>query len=143
MRVYSETMVERLHLHEKSLVIEIASNDGYLLQYFVEKRIAVLGIEPAANVAQVGLQKNIPTVVKFFGIRTAQELLAENGQADFLIGNNDSTRSALNDFVAGMKILLKPTGVITLEFPHLMRLMRNAVRHDLSRAFFLFFLHYC
>ncbi|MBE9125735.1 MULTISPECIES: class I SAM-dependent methyltransferase [unclassified Coleofasciculus] len=121
---YTETIVERFGLHGQSQVVEIASNDGYLLQYFMEKGIPVLGIEPAANVAEVALQKGIPTVVKFFGEQTAHELVAEGRQADLLIGNNVLAHVPnLNDFVAGMKILLKPHGAITMEFPHLMRLM--------------------
>ena len=123
---YTEKMVRRLGLHEQSQVIEIASNDGYLLQYFVAQGIPVLGIEPAVNVAKVAGEKSIPTVVKFFGRQTARELVAESKQADLLLGNNVLAHVPdLNDFVAGMKILLKPEGVITMEFPHLMRLMEG------------------
>lgn len=123
---YTEKMVERLGLQEQSQVIEIASNDGYLLQYFVAQGIPVLGIEPAANVAEVAQEKGIPTVVKFFGQQTARELVAKGKQADLLLGNNVLAHVPdLNDFVAGMKILLKPEGVITMEFPHLMRLMEG------------------
>src|SRR5262249_59099642 len=101
-------------------------NDGYLLQYFVERGISVLGIEPAANVAQAAIKKGIPTIIKFFGTKTAHELSAERGKADLLLGNNVLAHVPdLNDFVAGMKILLKPLGVITMEFPHLMRLMEE------------------
>jgi SAM-dependent methyltransferase len=124
MKNYADTIVRRLQLDKSSRVVEIASNDGYLLQYFVQKGIPVLGIEPAGNVAQAALRNNIPTIVKFFGTQTAHELAAEKGQADLLIGNNVLAHvPALNDFVEGMKILLKPGGVITMEFPHLMRLM--------------------
>lgn len=123
---YTEKMVRRLGLHEQSQVVEIASNDGYLLQYFVAQGIPVLGIEPAVNVAKVAGEKSIPTVVKFFGRQTARELVAESKQADLLLGNNVLAHVPdLNDFVAGMKILLKPEGVITMEFPHLMRLMEG------------------
>jgi 2-polyprenyl-3-methyl-5-hydroxy-6-metoxy-1,4-benzoquinol methylase len=119
-------MVGRWGLHGQSQVVEIASNDGYLLQYFVAQGIPVLGIEPAANVAQVAQAKSIPTVVKFFGQQTARELVAEGKKADLLLGNNVLAHVPdLNDFVAGMKILLKPEGVITMEFPHLMRLMEG------------------
>lgn len=122
-RRYSELMVERLGLDDSSHVVEIASNDGYLLQYFRERRISVLGIEPAANVAKVALQKGIPTLVEFFGQETARSL-AGDSSADLLLGNNVLAHVPdLNDFVAGMKILLKPGGVITMEFPHLMSLM--------------------
>jgi SAM-dependent methyltransferase len=121
---YTDMIVERLRLDAHSQVIEIASNDGYLLQYFVAKGLSVLGIEPAANVAETAIQKGIPTVVRFFGQETARGLEVEGKQADLLIGNNVLAHVPdLNDFVAGMKILLKPRGVITMEFPHLMRLM--------------------
>jgi len=123
-RSYAEMVVARFKLDRRSQVVEIASNDGYLLQYFVEKGIPVLGIEPAANVAEAAIKKGIPTLRKFFGQKTADELVAEGIQADLLIGNNVLAHvPALNDFVEGLKILLKPQGVITMEFPHLMRLM--------------------
>lgn len=123
---YTELVVERFKLHSSSQVIEIASNDGYLLQYFVAKGIPALGIEPAANVAEVAKQKGIPTIVKFFGQQTAGELVASGKQADLLLGNNVLAHVPdLNDFVAGMKLLLHPQGVITMEFPHLMRLMEE------------------
>ena len=124
-RAYSEQMTVRLELGEDSHVVEIASNDGYLLQYFHERQIPVLGIEPAANVAKVALQKGIPTLVEFFGRETARSL-AEESAADLLLGNNVLAHVPdLNDFVAGMKILLAPGGVITMEFPHLMRLVED------------------
>ena len=125
-KAYSEAMVARFGVSVASQVIEIASNDGYLLQYFKEKGIPVLGVEPAANVAEVAQQKGIPTRVKFFGVATAQELAREGLCADLLLGNNVLAHVPdLNDFVAGMKILLRPDGVITLEFPHLLRLMQD------------------
>ncbi|MBD2102623.1 class I SAM-dependent methyltransferase [Leptolyngbya sp. FACHB-261] len=121
---YTQAMTERFHLDAQSQVIELASNDGYLLQYFVEQGIPVLGVEPAANVAEVAIGKGIPTVIKFFGQETAQALVAEGKQADLLLGNNVLAHVPnLNDFVAGMKVILKAQGVITMEFPHLMRLM--------------------
>ncbi|HXC46327.1 MAG TPA: class I SAM-dependent methyltransferase [Solirubrobacteraceae bacterium] len=124
-RRYSELMIERFALDASSHVVEIASNDGYLLQYFHERHISVLGIEPAANVAKVALQKGIPTLVEFFGRDTAASLAGESS-ADLLLGNNVLAHVPdLNDFVAGMKTLLKPAGVITMEFPHLMALMRE------------------
>ena len=123
---YTDLMVERFSIGAQSQVVELASNDGYLLQYFVERGIPVLGIEPAANVAQAAIKKGIPTVVKFFGTKTALELSAMRGKADLLLGNNVLAHVPnLNDFVAGMKILLKPEGLITMEFPHLMRLMEE------------------
>jgi 2-polyprenyl-3-methyl-5-hydroxy-6-metoxy-1,4-benzoquinol methylase len=123
---YTDMAVERFQLTRESQVVELASNDGYLLQYFVEKGIPAMGIEPAANVAEVAIQKGIPTVVKFFGQKTAKEEAERGKQADLLLGNNVLAHVPdLNDFVKGMKILLKPQGVITMEFPHLMRLMEE------------------
>ena len=123
-RRYTEMIVSRFGLDRRSSVMELASNDGYLLQYFVQKGIKAMGVEPAANVAAVAEKKGVPTVVKFFGRATARELAAQHGQVDLLIGNNVLAQVPdLNDFVGGMKTVLKPHGVITLEFPHLMRLM--------------------
>ena len=123
-RRYTDKMIEELGLSGASRVIEVASNDGYLLQYFVARGIPALGIEPAANVAQAAITKSVPTLLKFFGRETALELVAEGRQADLLIGNNVLAQvHDINDFVAGMKIVLAPRGVITLEFPHLMRLV--------------------
>jgi hypothetical protein len=121
---YTDLMVERFGISTENYVVELASNDGYLLQYFVQKRIPVLGVEPAANVAQSAIKKGIPTLVRFFGEKLAREMLDEGTGADLLIGNNVLAQVPdLNDFVKGMKILLKPHGIITMEFPHLMRLM--------------------
>ena len=123
---YTEMVVERFKLDEQSYVVEIASNDGYLLQHFLAKGIPILGIEPAANVAEVAASKGIPTIVKFFGEKTARELAAEGKQADLLVGNNVLAQVPdLNGFVRGMKILLRPQGIITMEFPHLMRLVEG------------------
>jgi 2-polyprenyl-3-methyl-5-hydroxy-6-metoxy-1,4-benzoquinol methylase len=123
---YAEMAVERFGLSSKSQVVEIASNDGYLLQYFVEKQIPVLGIEPAANVAKVASTRGITSLVKFFGEQVARELVLEGRPADLIIGNNVLAHvPKLNDFVRGLKTLSKPGGVITMEFPHLMRLMEN------------------
>jgi 2-polyprenyl-3-methyl-5-hydroxy-6-metoxy-1,4-benzoquinol methylase len=122
---YVATMVERLVLDEHKQVIEIASNDGYLLQYFAARNIPVLGIEPAANVARVAVEKGVPTRVCFFGSETASALKGEGIGADLLLGNNVLAHVPdLNDFVRGMKTVLKPSGVITMEFPHLLRLMQ-------------------
>jgi hypothetical protein len=119
-------IVGRYHLNASSHVVEIASNDGYLLQYFVQKGIPVLGIEPAKNIAKVAVKKGIPTLAEFFGLRMAHELAKEDKCADLLIGNNVLAQVPyLNDFVEGMKILLKPEGVITMEFPHLLRLIEG------------------
>src|SRR6267143_2293332 len=123
---YTDQMTDRFFLDNSSLVVEVASNDGYLLQYFVQKSIPVLGIEPAANVAPEAVKKGVTTLVKFFGTETARELVAACKQADLLLGNNVLAQVPdLNDFVAGMKILLKSHGVITMEFPHLQRLMEE------------------
>ena len=123
-RRYCEMIAARLHLGPKSRVYEIASNDGYLLQHFLPLGVPVIGIEPAANVAAVAQQKNIPTLVDFFGLRLAQRLVAEGRPADLIIGNNVLAQVPdLNDFTAGMAHLLAPNGVITLEFPHLERLI--------------------
>lgn len=125
-RRYTDLITERLQLNDQSFVVELASNDGYLLQYFVEKQIPALGIEPAANVAKVAVAKGIPTLVEFFGVACAQRMAAAGQQADLIIGNNVLAQvTDLNDFVAGMKLLLKPAGVITMEFPHLSRLVEG------------------
>lgn len=121
---YCNKMATQLGLNAKSLVIEVASNDGYLLQYFVRRNVPVLGIEPAANVAKVAVEKGVPTLVKFLGAQVATELAVEGRCADLVAGNNVLAQVPdLNDFVEGLKILLKPDGVLTLEFPHLLRLM--------------------
>jgi SAM-dependent methyltransferase len=138
-RRYSELMIERFGLGEDSHVVEIASNDGYLLQFFHERQIPVLGIEPAANVAKVALQKGIPTLVEFFGQETARSLAGESA-ADLLLGNNVLAHVPdLNDFVAGMKILLKPGGVITMEFPHLMSLVDDKQWDTIYHEHFSYF----
>jgi len=125
-KAYTDLMVERFGISSKSQVVEIASNDGYLLQYFVQKGVPVLGVEPAANVAEVAMQKGVPTEVKFFGRETARKLATVGKYADLLLGNNVLAHVPdLNDFVGGMQILLKPDGVITMEFPHLMKLMQE------------------
>ncbi len=123
---YTEMMTGRFNFNSSSQVIEIASNDGYLLQYFKENNIPVLGIEPTANTAKVAMEKGIENVVDFFGVRLATKLAAENKKADLLLGNNVLAHVPdIMDFVAGMKIILKDSGVITMEFPHLMQLVDN------------------
>lgn len=126
-RRYSDMMTERFGFNENSQIIEIASNDGYLLQHFKAKGIPVLGVEPAANVAKVAWDtKQIPSVVKFFGVETAKELVSTGKSADLLLGNNVLAHVPdINDFVGGLKIALKPEGVITFEFPHLLRLIEG------------------
>jgi SAM-dependent methyltransferase len=123
---YCEKMTVRFGINAQSLVVEVASNDGYLLQYFVRRNVPVLGIEPAANVAKVAVEKGVPTLVRFFGTEVANDLAAEGRCADLVLGNNVLAQVPdLNDFVEGLKILLKPHGVLTLEFPHLLRLIER------------------
>lgn len=123
---YTETMIGRFGFNESSKVIEIASNDGYLLQYFKEKNVPVLGVEPTASTAKVAIEKGIETVQQFFGVAFAKDLAAKGIQADLLLGNNVLAHVPdINDFVQGMQIALKQGGVITMEFPHLMQLVDN------------------
>jgi 2-polyprenyl-3-methyl-5-hydroxy-6-metoxy-1,4-benzoquinol methylase len=126
-RAYTNRMVERFGYNSNSQVIEIASNDGYLLQYFHQKGIPVLGIEPTANTAKVAIEKGVNSLVDFFGVRLATELKAKNMQADLLLGNNVLAHVPdIVDFVKGLKLALKPQGVVTMEFPHLMQLVENS-----------------
>ena len=121
---YVEYMIDRFAFNKTSQVIEIASNDGYLLQYFKQKGVTILGVEPAKNVAETAQAKGIPTITKFFGVQVAKELIVAGHRGDLILGNNVLAHVPdLNDFVGGMKILLKPQGVITMEFPHLLQLM--------------------
>jgi 2-polyprenyl-3-methyl-5-hydroxy-6-metoxy-1,4-benzoquinol methylase len=123
---YVNMMIAKFNFDDKNLIIEIASNDGYLLQFFKEKNIPSLGIEPAVNVAKVAKEKGIPTITKFFSINTANELKKDNKNADLIIGNNVLAHVPnLNDFIQGLKILLKSTGIITLEFPHILQLIQK------------------
>jgi SAM-dependent methyltransferase len=123
---YCQMAAARFGLGRQSFVVEVASNDGYLLQYFVRQGVPVLGIEPAANVAAAAIEKGVPTLVRFFGAQLAKELAAKGSCADLVAGNNVLAQVPdLNDFVEGLKILLKPDGVLTLEFPHLLRLIER------------------
>jgi hypothetical protein len=123
---YTNLMIEKYRLDSKSRVIELASNDGYLLQYFVRKGIPSLGIEPAKNVAKVAVEKGIPTITQFFGVNLANQMARDGIQADILLGNNVLAQVPdINDFVGGMKISLKTGGIITMEFPHLLRLIEG------------------
>ena len=122
---YVEMILSRFSINNSSLVIEIASNDGYLLQYFKDEKIPILGVEPASNIAKVAIEKGIPTLTKFFGVDTASELLQEGKLADLIVGNNVLAHVPnLNNFIEGLKIILKPNGVITLEFPHILKLIK-------------------
>jgi SAM-dependent methyltransferase len=124
MRAYTDMITSRLALDHHSTVVELGSNDGYLLQYFVAKGIRVLGIDPAQNVARAALARGVPTMTKLFGRQTARELLADGLRADLVCGANVLAQVPdVNDFVGGIKLLLKPDGVVTIEFPHLLRLM--------------------
>ena len=124
-RRYVEMVVERFGLGSGSQVVELASNDGYLLQYFREHDVPVLGVEPAANIAEVAIERGIPTKVEFFGRQTATSL-ARECSADLVLGNNVLAHVPdLNDFVSGLPLVLKPAGVITMEFPHLLRLVED------------------
>ncbi len=137
---YAAYMVERFRLNNQSQIVEIASNDGYLLQYFKQRDIPVLGIEPAESVAVVSRQKGITTLTKFFGTQTARELAAAGTRADLLLGNNVLAHVPdLNDFVGGLKVMLKPEGVITMEFPHLVRLMREIQFDTIYHEHFSYF----
>jgi SAM-dependent methyltransferase len=124
---YAAMATERFRLTKNSLVVELASNDGYLLQYFKARDIPVLGVEPSANVAKVAVeQKGIPTLVRFFGVAAARDMLAAGQAADLIAGNNVFAHVPdLHDFIEGIKLLLKPAGVLTLEFPHLLRLVEE------------------
>ena len=125
-KTYVDMITDRFRLGCNSKVVEIASNDGYLLKNFVARGIPVLGVEPAANVAEVAKKKGIKTKVAFFGEKTAVDLCADGWSADLIIGNNVLAHVPdLNDFVKGLKVLLKPTGLITMEFPHLLQLMEQ------------------
>jgi 2-polyprenyl-3-methyl-5-hydroxy-6-metoxy-1,4-benzoquinol methylase len=125
-RTYADMITERLGLTESHHVVELASNDGYLLKNFVERGIPCTGIEPADNVAAVAIDKGVPTIVKYFGVKTAEELVAEGIRADLMVANNVLAHVPdLNDFVAGIKIVLNEGGVMTVEFPQLTRMLEG------------------
>ncbi len=139
-RRYVDMMVERFSFDSHSQVMEIASNDGYLLQYFQEKGVPVLGVEPAANIAKVASEKGIPSIVKFFSVNTANELVTQGKQADLLIGNNVLAHVPdLNDFVAGIKVILKPRGIVTMEFPYIARLIAEKQFDTIYHEHFSYF----
>jgi SAM-dependent methyltransferase len=139
-RRYVDMASTRFALGASSKVMEIASNDGYLLQHFVARGVPVLGIEPAANVAKVAIERGIPTTVRFFGQAAAEEIAEQHGRPDLIIGNNVLAHVPdLNDFVAGMKRLLAPQGVITMEFPHLLNLIREVQYDTIYHEHFSYF----
>jgi len=137
---YVDMISSHLRLGSEKLVVELASNDGYLLQYFVKKGIPVLGVEPAANVARAAEEKGVPTLVRFFGCKTALEMVANGQMADLVIGNNVLAQVPdINDFVGGIRLILNPRGVATLEFPHLMRLMEENQYDTIYHEHFSYF----
>ncbi|NNJ71043.1 MAG: methyltransferase domain-containing protein, partial [Kiritimatiellales bacterium] len=137
---YSDMIVERLGLGAGSFVVELASNDGYLLRNFVEKGIPCLGVEPAANVAKAAERVGVSSRVEFFGVETARRMVADGQSADLIAGNNVLAHVPdLNDFVKGIKVLLKPSGVATLEFPHLMRLLEECQYDTIYHEHFCYF----
>lgn len=139
-RQYCETVTRRFALGEDTPVVEIASNDGYLLQYFQALGVPVLGVEPASNVAEAARQKGIETVVSFFGSALARELCVQGRSARLLIGNNVLAHVPdLNDFVEGLRILLEPGGTLTMEFPHLLRLMEGSQFDTIYHEHFSYF----
>jgi SAM-dependent methyltransferase len=139
-RRYVDAISERLDLGNDSRVVELASNDGYLLRWFVERGIPVLGVEPAANVAAVAEENGVPTLVEFFGRGVGERLAREGSGADLIVGNNVLAHVPdLNDFVAGIAALLKPGGVVTMEFPHLLRLIEETEFDTIYHEHFSYF----
>jgi SAM-dependent methyltransferase len=139
-RTYVESISARLGLGPGSRVIELGSNDGYLLQYFVAKSIPALGIDPAKNVAERAIARGVPTLTKLFGCETARDLVVAGTQADLICGANVLAQVPdVNDFVGGIKLLLKPGGTVTIEFPHLMRLMAETQFDTIYHEHFSYF----
>lgn len=137
---YVDMISKRLNLNGKSLAIEIASNDGYLLQYFKEKNIPCLGIEPTANTAKVAIEKGINTITEYFTESKAKQVAIDFGKADLILGNNVFAHVPdINDFVKGLKELLKVSGTITLEFPHLLTLIENNQYDTIYHEHFWYF----
>jgi hypothetical protein len=139
-RRYVEAMTDRLGLGHESLVVELASNDGYLLQHFLPKGIPVLGVEPARNVAEAAVERGVPTVTEFFGEELGRSLAAEHGHADLVLGNNVLAQVPdINDFVAGVAALLGPQGTATFEFPHLAKLIEHLEYDTIYHEHFSYF----
>lgn len=140
---YVEYIIKRFPFNERSNVVEIASNDGYLLQFFKKQNIPVMGIEPTANTAEIALAKGIHTIIDFFNEKLAHKLASENKKADLIIGNNVLAHVPdLNDFVKGLKVLLKPDGIITTELPHLMQLIEQSQFDTIYHEHFSYFSFY-
>ena len=141
-RLYVEEMTERLGLGKESLVVELASNDGYLLQHFLPQGIPVLGVEPAVNVAEAAEARGVPTITEFFGTELGTRLAAERGHADLVLGNNVLAQVPdINDFVAGVATLLGPRGTATFEFPHLAKLIQHLEYDTIYHEHFSYSLH--
>ena len=139
-RTYVEEMCERLSLGPESLVVELASNDGYLLQHFLPKRVPVLGIEPALNVAEAAVARGVETITEFFGAELGARLARERGHADLVLGNNVLAQVPdINDFAAGVAALLAPDGTATFEFPHLAKLVEHLEYDTIYHEHFSYF----
>lgn len=139
-RRYADMICDRLRLGPASWVVELASNDGYLLQHFLAKGVPALGVEPAANVARAAIDRGVPTLVRFFGVETAKEMVGQGRHADLVIGNNVLAQVPdLNDFVGGIAILMAPRGVATIEFPHLLKLMSDNLYDTIYHEHFSYF----
>ena len=137
---FADSMVDRLGLTADSLVIEVASNDGYLLQHFLAQGIPVLGIEPAKNVAEAAQSRGIPTMVRFLGSTTGSDIAERHGRADLVVANNVFAHVPdIRDFAAGLRALVKDSGLITLEFPHLLRLMQRRQFDTIYHEHFSYF----
>jgi C-methyltransferase C-terminal domain/Putative zinc binding domain/Methyltransferase domain len=139
-RRYVEGITDRLGLGRDSLVVELASNDGYLLQHFLPKGVPVLGVEPARNVAEAAIARGVPTVTEFFGAELGRKLAAEHGYADLVLGNNVLAQVPdINDFVGGVAALLAPMGTATFEFPHLAKLIEHLEYDTIYHEHFSYF----
>ena len=139
-RRYAERMIDELRLGPTSLVVEVASNDGYLLQHFRDRQVGILGIEPAQNIAAVANAEGIPTLARFFGVELADELVATGRRADLIAGNNVLAQVPdLHDFVEGLARLLAPDGLLTLEFPHVQRLLERTQFDTIYHEHFSYF----
>jgi hypothetical protein len=137
---YVEMIIDRLDLDSESFVVELASNDGYLLQYFVERGVPCLGVEPAANVAAAAIERGVPTDVSFFGVEHARQMAASGRLPDLILGNNVLAQIPdLNDFVAGIAVLLAPGGTVTIEFPHVLRMLEENQFDTIYHEHFCYF----
>ena len=139
-RRYAETMTQRLGLGERSLVVELGSNDGYLLRHFVDRGVPVLGVDPASNVAESAEAAGVRTLIRFFGLAVAEEIAGDGRKADLIVGNNVLAQVPdINDFVAGIARLLAPDGLVTIEVPHLLRLLEGRQFDTIYHEHFSYF----